>query len=661
MIRRLTLKTRIIVTVSTMIILSMLALAGVLARNVYSDLERRAGIEHEVALSVLTTSLQRSAGITGFEKVTDTTGEVSDTLWPGLAESAPPAIGRWQDILDRVRRETFVDLAILRANAADAGFERIATTLRGDAGQRKAGPRLTGAPAMKLRQGQHISGEERINGETYLVHRMPVHDASGTVVGALEAAVPESRLIAPMRRLLLISLLTTAIAAALTTAAMAFLTPRLLRPLAKVNSAMRKVAQGKYDINVPFADLPDAVGEIARNLKGFAANLAQAEAQRAENARISEEARRRAEADAVENARVVSVIGEGLERLARGDLSGRLDSAADAPFPASYDRLRQNYNTVVDEMGRAVGAMAGTADSVRNGIGEIQQAAENLAARAERQAATLEQSAAAISQLNESVRNTRDRAAQAEAAGRGTREQAEEGTTVMRAAIEAMRRIEESSRNVRRIAEATDEIAFQTNLLAINAGVEAARAGEAGKGFAVVASEVRSLAHRASQSSKEINNLIVTISDQVDTGSDLVARTGARLDTILSHSVDLQEVVSEIASAAREQAAGLEEINIGIADLDAVTQQNAAMAEEINAATTVLGTRAEELSGAVGGFRLASADSGAGMVPPSLNEMDQNGSERPARATAGTDAALRAAAKTDRAARAIGRAEIPGF
>jgi methyl-accepting chemotaxis protein len=167
-----------------------------------------------------------------------------------------------------------------------------------------------------------------------------------------------------------------------------------------------------------------------------------------------------------------------------------------------------------------------------------------------------------------------------------------------------MSQIEASSNEIGQIIGVIDEIAFQTNLLALNAGVEAARAGEAGRGFAVVASEVRALAQRSAEAAKEIKGLISASGRHVEVGARLVGETGSALSRIVQRVADINNLVSEIASSAREQSNGITEVNNAIGHMDQVTQQNAAMVEQATAATHSLRSETEELTRLVGRFSL---------------------------------------------------------
>ena len=220
----------------------------------------------------------------------------------------------------------------------------------------------------------------------------------------------------------------------------------------------------------------------------------------------------------------------------------------------------------------------------------------------------MEETAAALDQLTASVREAAESASEVENVVTKARKDAEESGVIVSEAVDAMSMIRKSSNEISQIIGVIDDIAFQTNLLSLNAGVEAARAGEAGRGFAVVASEVRALAQRSSDAAKQIKLLITSSSEQVETGVGLVGRTGEALASIIDRVSSIDKLVSGIASGSREQSSGLSEINIGMSQLDQVTQQNAAMVEEATAAATTLRTEAAGLTHVVGRFNLMDSD-----------------------------------------------------
>jgi methyl-accepting chemotaxis protein len=201
------------------------------------------------------------------------------------------------------------------------------------------------------------------------------------------------------------------------------------------------------------------------------------------------------------------------------------------------------------------------------------------------------------------VRSTADGARQASQAVSNARNDASRSEDVVRDTVAAMAGIEKSSAEIAQIIGVIDNISFQTNLLALNASVEAARAGEAGRGFAVVASEVRTLAQRSAQAAKEIKDLIAASEGHVAHGVNLVGQAGKALQLIAQQVVQIDGIVTQIAHSAEEQAAGVQQVNSAMNDMDQFTQQNAAMVEEATAATHALLNEAGHLAGMVGRFR----------------------------------------------------------
>ena len=388
------------------------------------------------------------------------------------------------------------------------------------------------------------------------------------------------------------------------------MTRSISRPLTRITSVMRTLAAGDVSQSVPFTEHADETGDMARAVEVFRQNAIERRDLEEQTRHAQDAAGAIREAEARQQARVVRDIGAGLDRLAAGNLTEEISNPPSDPFPAGYESLREAFNTVMANLTGTVARITDVADQVRSGASEITSAAQDLAGRAETQAATLEQSAAALNQMNASVTSTAERARQAEQASRQNRDIAQSSAEIVRDAVTAMRGIEASSDQITRIIGVIDDIAFQTNLLALNAGVEAARAGEAGRGFAVVASEVRGLAQRASDSAREIKTLISQSATQVKAGSALVGRTGESLEQILVKAHEVSEQITGIALAANEQAIGLTEVSTGVNQLDQVTQQNAAVAEEANAAAASLQQRAGDLMQEISGFRIAGRDAG---------------------------------------------------
>ncbi|MDD1499321.1 methyl-accepting chemotaxis protein [Agrobacterium sp. CNPSo 3708] len=304
--------------------------------------------------------------------------------------------------------------------------------------------------------------------------------------------------------------------------------------------------------------------------------------------------------DVTQRVHAVNTIGAALTKLAQGDLSFSIDE----PFAPDFEELRRTMNDALSQMRNTLSAVAHSTDQIDMGTREISQSAEDLSRRTEQQAASLEETAAALDEITVNVNNASRRADDARQAAITASNNATRSGHVVADAVAAMSRIESSSNQISNIIGVIDEIAFQTNLLALNAGVEAARAGEAGKGFAVVAQEVRELAQRSAQAAKEIKGLIRNSSEEVSTGVKLVSETGESLRTIHENITSVNQHMEAIASSAKEQAVGLSEVNSAVNQMDQVTQQNAAMVEETNAAGATLAQETARLRGLVEGFQL---------------------------------------------------------
>jgi methyl-accepting chemotaxis protein len=390
-------------------------------------------------------------------------------------------------------------------------------------------------------------------------------------------------------------------------AALGFGVMRLfIKPLNTITHAMTRLAGGDDKAEAPYTDRKDEIGEMGKALAAFRqAGLDHQEAQRVarereKQAEIEQKAR---EKDAQERseALVNESIGEGLSKLAGGDLTYRLER----DMPPAYAQLQADFNAALGQLEEVMVVISDNTRGIERGAAEISQASDDLSRRTEQQAASLEETAAALDQITATVRKSAEGAAKANSVVSDARTDAQRGGEVVKSAVSAMSQIENSAQQISQIIGVIDEIAFQTNLLALNAGVEAARAGDAGKGFAVVASEVRALAQRSADAAKEIKALILASSRQVESGVTLVGQTGEALQRIVGQVAEISTLVSEIAASAKEQSVGLSEVNTAVNQMDQVTQQNAAMVEQSTAASHSLARESGELTRLVARFRLA--------------------------------------------------------
>jgi methyl-accepting chemotaxis protein len=246
--------------------------------------------------------------------------------------------------------------------------------------------------------------------------------------------------------------------------------------------------------------------------------------------------------------------------------------------------LKDNANAMAARLSETLAEIKAVATEVSSAAAEISAATTDLSQRTEEQAAGLDQTSTSMGQISATVKDNAQNAQQANQFTANARTVADRGGAVVSQSVEAMSRIEESSRKISDIIGVIDEIARQTNLLALNAAVEAARAGDAGRGFAVVASEVRSLAQRSSQAAKDIKELITNSSGQVTEGVRLVNEAGKSLDEIVESIKTVADIVAGIATTSADQATNLDQVNKALTQIDEITQQNSALVEE-NAAT----------------------------------------------------------------------------
>ncbi|MGR9169791.1 methyl-accepting chemotaxis protein [Rhizobium sp. KDH_Rht_773_N] len=413
-------------------------------------------------------------------------------------------------------------------------------------------------------------------------------------------------------------------------------TSHLSRPIKKVTHAIKEVADGNFQVEVPYAGRKDEIGEMAAAVAVFKENGLAIQRMNAQEAAM------RAKSDDLQSSMSVVVAA-----AAAGDFSHRINkdyedeslnqfagnintllSSVDAgvdetrrviaslaegdltqtmrgEFQGAFAELQKNVNSTFVTLQTTMREVRETTEAINGNTNELRNASDDLSKRTEQQAAALEQTSAALDEITAVVHNSTERAQEATVMVSEAKENAGRSGVVVRNAVDAMGRIEQASREISQIINVIDEIAFQTNLLALNAGVEAARAGEAGKGFAVVAQEVRELAQRSATAAKDIKALITKSGDEVQVGVKLVQATGEALAEIETRVIAINDHIHSIATAAKEQSTGLKEVNTAVNQMDQVTQQNAAMVEETSAATHKLSAEADGLVRLIARFKLS--------------------------------------------------------
>ncbi len=421
----------------------------------------------------------------------------------------------------------------------------------------------------------------------------------------------------------------------------------IARPVGAMTTAMRDLAAGQLGVTVPALDYKDEIGEMAQAVQVFKQNAIDKKRMEEEQ-RAAEEASRKAEEEQRQReAAIVAEVAEVAKAASQGDLDRAIDLAGKDgfllnlcqgvntlvsltgialkdvaqvlaavaqgdltkritnPYGGLFDQLKGDVNQTADKLSEIVTNINGAAGQIGSAASEVAAGSQDLSERSEQQASALEETAASMEELAATVRANATNAQQANQLAAGAREVAAGGGQVVSDAVAAMGRIEASSQKIGDIVGMIDEIAFQTNLLALNAAVEAARAGDAGKGFAVVAQEVRNLAQRSAQASKEIKVLISESGREVANGADLVKGAGKTLDEILGSVKRVADIVGEIAAASSEQAAGIDQVNQAVTQMDEMTQQNAALVEESAAAAHALEDQSGELNRLIGFFQLS--------------------------------------------------------
>ena len=289
-----------------------------------------------------------------------------------------------------------------------------------------------------------------------------------------------------------------------------------------------------------------------------------------------------------------------LDQLARRDLKARVTGA----FAGDHARIKESVNSTAQSLHDALAQVSNAVEQVSSAATQIAASSQAVASGASEQASSLEETSASIESVAGMTKQSADHAQQANQLAGTARSAASQGTAAVEQMQAAMARIKVSAEGTSQIIRDINDIAFQTNLLALNAAVEAARAGEAGRGFAVVAEEVRSLALRAKEAATKTEELIRQSVKEAGEGEVTAGQVAEKLSEIAGGISKVTEIISEIAAGAKDQTVGIDQVNRAVAEMDRVTQQNAASAEESSSAASELSGQAEELASMIGSFQI---------------------------------------------------------
>lgn len=628
--------TSILALVLGSIVCSIAAVSGAIYFNLHAQSVAQSVEQQTTNIGIAATILERR--LSGSVLTWNEDG----TMGTFKSWAMPPFFDR--EMIDAITRVTKQDATIYVLDGVSNQLVSKATSLVGDSGNRLTElPLDPSANAFgALIEHDAYLGAETINGIEYYSALHPIHSMDGKILGAVFVGTPLANIEASANHTLaLIALVGICVTFALGVAGFVA-SRRITRPIPALESAMDAIAIGNYETEVPFTENQNEVGAMARAVEVFRENglrisrMTEAEADRI----LSQEQERQrmmialqgAFGDVVDAAtagdfsrqvtvdfpdpelnslatslnklvatfnRGVSETGQVLGAIADTDLTRRMSGE----YEGAFARLMQHVNAVADRLLEVIRKLRSASSGLKLATAEILSGANDLSERTVAQAATIEETLAAMEQIAATVMQNAQRATEAGANASEVTRAAEESGDVMEAATSAMERISQSSAKISNIIGLIDDIAFQTNLLALNASVEAARAGDAGKGFAVVAVEVRRLAQSTADASTEVKGLIEQSTEEVAAGSQLVGGAATKISKMLETVRQNMESTEAIARDSRDQAAAIEEITSAVRRMDEMTQHNAALVEQINAALEQTDSQASELDRIVDVFR----------------------------------------------------------
>lgn len=461
--------------------------------------------------------------------------------------------------LDELKEETDSELTIF------SGSTRYATTIVSD-GKRAVGTDMAQSVTdVVIGKGQPYTGMAQILGQTHYVCYQPLNDINNKLVGAYFSGVSSAESDSLKFSMIFSSILVAVIVAIAAMAVFTFITIKsVVNPIKeaeKLASAMSQGLLSQSEVKIKLGN--DELGDFLRSLQSTEATLSS----------------------------YINDIKDVLAQMATGDFT----ASPKVDYLGDFTEIKTSFDHISRSLREVIGEISETSNDVMNGSEQISEGSQVLAEGTTRQAASVEELSATINEITE---KTEQNAKNAMEAGRISSESAQKieyQNGEIQNMLSAMEEIKAKSDQIQNIIKAIDDIAFQTNILSLNAAIEAARAGEAGKGFAVVADEVRTLASRSAESAKQTGELITATIDAVDKGTGIAQATAETMKDVIELSNRTNEYIGGISTASELQAESIKQVKLGIEQISTVVQQNSATAEESAASCTDLNGIAEKL------------------------------------------------------------------
>ncbi|MDR2694047.1 MAG: methyl-accepting chemotaxis protein [Chitinispirillales bacterium] len=532
------------------------------------------------------------------------------------------------------------------------GENRVATTVLNVRGERNTGTKLDGKIAKQVLSGREYTGESKVLGKKMFTCYAPIRNAADSVFGMILVGTDITQAQNSMRNAVITVIIIMLVLCAAAVLIGLYIAGDIAKPLSATVNMMNELGRGHLDVRLNLSR-KDEIGVMAKAVDMFAddmQNVVIGTMKKISVGDLSAKIELKDDKDEISGAlkktvESLSVVVGTMKKISVGDLSvviepkderdeisnalkrtveslhgliiddgGRVFNAAagkdlsqrlTCPYQGEFARMKDNINTVMQNLDDALSHVTATVSQVSSASNELSHGAQNFAECSSEQASSLEEVSSTLEAMSSMTKQNAGNSNQAMVLASEARVAANNGDISMKRMAEAINHIKQSADNTAKIIKTIDDIAFQTNLLALNAAVEAARAGEAGKGFAVVAEEVRNLAMLSAEAAKNTADMIEESVKNADGGVKITVEVAKSLGQILDRTGKVGDLIAEIAAVCNAQADGIEQVNISVANMSQVTQRNAANSEESAGASEELSNLAADLAGMVREFQLS--------------------------------------------------------